>query len=84
MLAAHDGHVQRRPGTASMTPMGLLPTDRLGSDHVAIGTTTGTGRTLSTSADFYAGELFADLEPPRPGTLDAITSASHDVRPSNG
>jgi erythromycin esterase len=36
------------------------------------------GRTLNTGADFYAGKLFTDLEPPRPGSLDALMAASGD------
>lgn len=82
VLAAHDGHVQRWPGTVpgmtAVTPMGLHLADRLGPDYVVVGTTTGGGRTLNTAAGFYAGELFTDLEPPRPGTLDALMADSHD------
>jgi erythromycin esterase len=82
VLAAHNGHIQRWPGTLPgmppATPMGMHLADRLGEDYLVIGTTTGTGHTLTTSADFYAGTLFSELEPPRPGSLDAVMAASHD------
>lgn len=82
VLAAHNGHVQRWPGTMPgmppVTPMGLHLADRLGDGYLVIGMTTGTGRTLNTSADFYAGTLFTDLEPPVPGSLDAVMAASCD------
>ncbi|MBW4721571.1 erythromycin esterase family protein [Saccharothrix obliqua] len=77
VLAAHNGHVQRWPGVVPAV-MGLHLADRLGPDYVVIGTTTGTGRTLNTAAEFFAGELFTDLAPPRPGTLDALAAAAHD------
>ncbi|MEV4116117.1 erythromycin esterase family protein [Nonomuraea sp. NPDC049695] len=82
VLAAHNGHVQRGPvtlpGMAPMTTMGMHLADRLGGDYLAIGTTSGTGRTLNPGAGFYAGELFTKMEPPQPGSLDALMDASHD------
>lgn len=54
------------------------PADRLGGDYLVIGTTNGTGQTLNTGADFYAGKLFTDLQPPQPGSLDALMAASGD------
>jgi len=82
VLAAHNGHLQRWPGTLPgmppVTPMGLHLADRLGGDYLVIGTTSGTGQTLDTGADFYTGTLFMDLDPPRPGSLDALMAASSD------
>jgi erythromycin esterase len=82
VLAAHNGHIQRWPGTLPgmppVTPMGMHLADRLGQDYLVIGTTTGTGQTLNTGAAFYAGRLFTDLQPPQPGSLDALMAASHD------
>ncbi|WP_052371419.1 erythromycin esterase family protein [Amycolatopsis taiwanensis] len=80
VLAAHNGHIQRWPGIwpdlPPVTTMGMHLADRLGADYLAIGTTNGTGQTLNTGADFYDGKLFTDLEPPRPGSLDALMAAS--------
>lgn len=80
VLAAHNGHIQRWPGTLPgmppVTPMGMHLADRLGDDYLVIGTTSGTGQTLNTGADFYTGALFTNLEPPRPGSLDALMAAS--------
>jgi erythromycin esterase len=80
VLAAHNGHVQRWPGTlpgmAPATTMGLHLADRLGKDYLAIGTTSATGQTLSTG--FFAGTLFEEMEPPQPGSLDALMAVSHD------
>jgi erythromycin esterase len=83
VLAAHNGHVQRShgtmPGMPPMTPMGLHLADRLGADYVVIGTTSGTGRMLNPTPEFYTGTLFADMgEAPEPGSLDALMAASHD------
>ncbi|MDH6577369.1 erythromycin esterase family protein [Kitasatospora sp. MAP5-34] len=82
VLAAHNGHIQRWPGaipgTAPMTPMGMHLADRLGPDYLVIGTTSGTGEILNTGADFYTGTLFKHLDPPQPGSLDALMAASHD------
>jgi erythromycin esterase len=61
-----------------MTPTGMHLADRLGSGYRVIGMTTGTGQTLNTDADFYAGKLFTTLEPPRPDSLDGLMAASHD------
>ncbi|MEU9000348.1 erythromycin esterase family protein [Streptomyces caniferus] len=83
VLAAHNGHIQRWPtlwpGTPPAAKMGMHLADRIGEDYLVIGITNGTGQTLNTSADFYAGKLFTDLEPPRPGSLDALMAASSDV-----
>ncbi|MFE3186668.1 erythromycin esterase family protein [Streptomyces violascens] len=82
VLAAHNGHVQRRPalwpGMSPTASMGMHLADLIGQDYLVIGVTNGTGRTFNTSADFYAGKLFTDLEAPRPGSLDALMSASCD------
>ncbi|MEU4303468.1 erythromycin esterase family protein [Kitasatospora aureofaciens] len=82
ILAAHNGHIQRWPGAipgmAAMTPMGMHLADRLGTDYLVIGTTSGTGDILNTGADFYTGTLFTDMEAPLPGSLDALMAASHD------
>jgi|GEM_PF-1534750 len=82
VLAAHNGHVQRWPTTLPnmppATPLGMHLADRLGADYLVIGMTAGTGRTLNTGSDFYTGTLFADLETPRAGSLDALMDASHD------
>ncbi|RSM87591.1 erythromycin esterase family protein [Kibdelosporangium aridum] len=82
LLAAHNGHIQRWPGTLpgipTMTPMGMHLADRLGNDYRVIGMTTGTGQTLNTDADFYAGKLFTTLDPPKPDSLDGLMAASHD------
>ncbi|MGY0459576.1 erythromycin esterase family protein [Kitasatospora sp. cg17-2] len=82
VLAAHNGHIRRWPGavpgTAATTPMGMHLADRLGTDYLVIGTTSGTGDILNTGADFYTGTLFTDMEAPLPGSLDALMAASHD------
>ncbi|WP_433221165.1 erythromycin esterase family protein [Microtetraspora malaysiensis] len=82
VLAAHNGHVQRRPltlpGMPPMTPMGMHLADRLGADYLVIGTTSGSGQILNSGADFYTGTLFADMEAPQSGSLDALMAASHD------
>lgn len=82
VVAAHNGHVQRCPVTVpgvrySSTTMGMHLAERLGTDYLVIGTTSATGQTLNTAADFYAGKLFKELEPPQPGSLDALMAASH-------
>ncbi|MBE1606482.1 erythromycin esterase family protein [Actinopolymorpha pittospori] len=86
VLGAHNGHVQRSPGTLPgtpqgvppATPMGLRLADRLGEDYVVIGVTMGSGQTLMEGPEFYEGKLFMDLEPPRPDSLDGLMAASHD------
>lgn len=82
VVHAHDGHVQRCPGSlpgiSGATTMGTHLADRLGSDYVAIGTTSATGQTLSDGPDFLAGRLFAEMASPEPGSLDALMAASHD------
>ncbi|MBU3065872.1 erythromycin esterase family protein [Nocardia sp. NEAU-G5] len=82
VLAAHNAHVQRWPGTLPgmlpVTTMGVRLADRLGSDYRVVGMTTTSGRTLNPSADFFAGQLFTDMEAPEPGSLDALMAASHD------
>ncbi|MEV0918150.1 erythromycin esterase family protein [Streptomyces sp. NPDC049967] len=82
VLAAHNGHIQRwpagLPGTPPATTTGMHLADRIGEDYLVIGITNGSGQTLNTGADFYAGKLFTDLEPPRPGSLDALMAASGD------
>ncbi|MGI5205116.1 erythromycin esterase family protein [Spirillospora sp. CA-108201] len=82
VLAAHNGHVQRWPtafpGVPGATPMGMHLADSLGSDYLAIGMTSGQGQMLNVGADFVTGTLFAPMDPPRPGSLDALLHASHD------
>ncbi|GAA1314001.1 erythromycin esterase family protein [Saccharothrix xinjiangensis] len=82
VLAAHDAHVQRHPaalpGMPAFTPLGMHLADRLGEDYRVVGTTTGTGRTLNTGPDFYAGALFTELGAPEPDSLDGLLHASHD------
>ena len=82
VVAAHNGHVQRWPVTMPGLPpaatMGLHLAGRLGQGYLVIGTTSGTGATLNTAPGFYAGQLFTELGPPEPGSLDALMAASHD------
>jgi erythromycin esterase len=82
VLPAHDEHVQRCPGSLpgvpAATTMGTHLADRLGADYVAIGTTSGTGQTLSDGPDFFSGRFFAPMGAPDPGSLDALMVASHD------
>jgi erythromycin esterase len=82
VVLAHDAHIQRcpgsMPGVADLTSMGMHLADRLGADYVSIGTTSGTGQTLSAAPAFFTGELFAELGPPEPGSLDALMAATHD------
>jgi erythromycin esterase len=82
VLAAHDLHVQRCPGTLpgvpAATTLGTHLAERVGADYVVIGTTSGTGQMLSDGPDFFAGNLFAEMGAPEPGSLDALMAASHD------
>lgn len=82
VVAAHNGHVQRWPGTfpgvTQVTPLGMHLAERLGDGYRVIGTTSGTGRSLNVAPDFYAGVLFADLDAPERGSLDGLMAASHD------
>lgn len=83
VLAAHNAHVQRWPsefpGTLPrMISAGQHLGDRLGSDYLVIGTTQGSGRTLTSGQQFFDGQLFEELPPPGPGTLDGLLDASHD------
>ncbi|MCK2212302.1 erythromycin esterase family protein [Actinomadura sp. ATCC 31491] len=83
VLAAHNGHLQRGPGVLPgqppFDPMGLHLADRLGTGYLVIATTCGTGQVLTTShADFRSGRFFAPLEPPEPGSLDALMAATAD------
>jgi erythromycin esterase len=83
VLAAHNGHVQRSPGTMPglppLTSAGMHLADRLDQDYLVIGTTTATGQTLNTAPDFYTGRLFTDMaEAPQPGSLDALMASSYD------
>ncbi|NUT06199.1 MAG: erythromycin esterase family protein [Hamadaea sp.] len=83
VLAAHNGHVQRwpmtMPGLPPTTSLGLQLADRLGDDYRVIATTTGTGETLNTAPDFYAGRLFVEQAPPEAGSLDAVLDARADL-----
>ncbi|MFD9893434.1 erythromycin esterase family protein [Amycolatopsis sp. NPDC059027] len=86
VLGEHNGHIQRAsgvlpgspPGTPPATPLGLRLADRLGEDYVVIGVTLGSGQTLTERPEFYQGEIFMDLEPPEPDSLDGLMAASHD------
>ena len=82
LLGAHNGHLQRwrgvMPGMGPMTPMGLHLADRLGSDYLVVGMTTGRGQTLTNGPGFYAGQLFEDMQPPQPGSLDALMDQTWD------
>ncbi|WP_410655741.1 erythromycin esterase family protein [Amycolatopsis sp. lyj-112] len=82
VLGAHNAHIQRwrgtLPGVPPAAPMGLFLADRLGSDYLAIGTTSGAGKVLSEGTEFYAGQFFSDLEPAEADSLDGVLSASHD------
>ncbi|MFD9822299.1 erythromycin esterase family protein [Streptomyces violascens] len=66
VVAARNGHVQRWPalwpGMSPTASMGMHLADLIGQDYLVIGVTNGTGQTFNTSADFYAGKLFTDLE----------------------
>ena len=68
VLAAHNGHIQRWPGTLPgmppVTPTGMHLADRLGGDYVVIGTTSGTGQTLNTGADFYTAQAITSGDEP--------------------
>jgi erythromycin esterase len=81
VVAAHNGHIQRRPvsvaGVPAFTPMGMHLADRLGDDYRVIGTTCGTGRTPITERDIGTGKMFTELEAPQTGSLDAVMAASH-------
>jgi len=85
VLAAHNGHLQRVPGSMPGLPpfptAGMHLADRLGDGYLVIGTTTGTGRTLNTGADFYGGTLFTELTAPEPGSLDALMAANGGDEP---
>jgi erythromycin esterase len=83
VLAAHNGHIQRFPisfrGMAAAPTLGVRLADLLGGDYVAIGTTSGTGQTLTSDREaFAAGEVFTELSAPRAGSLDALMQSSHD------
>ncbi|MQA93891.1 MAG: hypothetical protein GEV11_04345 [Streptosporangiales bacterium] len=82
VLAAHNGHVQRRPvalpGMPAATPMGMALAERLGEDYLVIGATSGTGEQLNVGPDFFDGRLFAPMEAPEAGSLDGLMHASHD------
>ncbi|HEY3607468.1 MAG TPA: erythromycin esterase family protein [Pseudonocardiaceae bacterium] len=82
VLAAHNGHLQRRPGALPdmppMTPLGMHLAERLGRDYVVIGTTADTGQILTTGPEFYAGTLFSPLPQASPDSIDGLMAASHD------
>lgn len=82
VLAAHNAHLQRRPGALPgmppMTPLGMHLADRLGRDYVVIGMTANTGEVLTTGPEFYAGKLFSPLPPATPDSIDGLLAASHD------
>ncbi|MEU6717452.1 erythromycin esterase family protein [Nonomuraea sp. NPDC046802] len=83
VLAAHNGHIQRGPavlpGMDPVTPMGMHLADRLGEDYLVIGATSGTGHMLNSDpAAFQSGALFALMQAPEAGSLDALMHATHD------
>ncbi|MGY1900755.1 erythromycin esterase family protein [Nocardia gipuzkoensis] len=82
VLAGHNGNLLRHPlalpDMPPATPLGMHLVDRLGADYRVIGTTFGTGQTVNPDNDFYTGNLFIELQPPRPGSFDALLNASHD------
>lgn len=80
LLVEHNAHVQRLPaalpGTRPMTTMGVHLADRLGAEYRVVGTTTGGGQSLNYTAGFFEGVMFADLDEPRPDSLDGVMAAS--------
>ncbi|TKJ28886.1 hypothetical protein A6V29_02445 [Blastococcus sp. CCUG 61487] len=79
-LMAHNAHIQRTPvvygGEVQVLPMGLHLDLALGGDYVAVGLTSGGGRTAGLHPDAGAGPYGfrvedAALEPPRPGSVEA-------------
>jgi erythromycin esterase len=80
VLVEHNAHVQRQPvalpGMRPMTTMGVHLADRLGDDYRVVGTTTGGGQALNMTASFYEGVMFADLDEPKPDSLDGLMAAS--------
>ncbi|HZX08966.1 erythromycin esterase family protein [Kribbella sp.] len=81
VLAAHNGHVQRRPGALPgmppMTPLGMHLAERLGKEYAVIGTTMDTGQILTNGPEFYTGTLFGPLPPAAPDSIDGLLAASH-------
>lgn len=82
VLAAHNAHVQRThfgfPGGAVSATLGMRLAELLGDGYLAIGTTSATGDVLNLGPELAQGKIFTDLEPPRPGSLDAVMAASGD------
>ncbi|QUQ63529.1 erythromycin esterase family protein [Kutzneria sp. CA-103260] len=80
VLVEHNAHVQRRPsalpGMRPMAVMGVHLADRLGDDYRVVGTTTGGGQALNMTPSFYEGVMFADLDEPKPDSLDGLMAAS--------
>jgi erythromycin esterase len=80
VLAEHNAHVQRLPATLAgsrpMTTMGVHLADRLGDEYRVVGTTTGGGQSLNYTAGFFDGVMFADLDEPRPDSLDGLMAAA--------
>ncbi|MBB3082192.1 erythromycin esterase [Geodermatophilus sabuli] len=85
VVMAHNAHVQRTPvvyeGEVQALPMGLHLDRVLGGDYVAVGLTSGAGRTaaLHPAADVGPyGFRVEDtaLDPPRPGSIEAALAGS--------
>ncbi|MFI9381773.1 erythromycin esterase family protein [Kutzneria sp. NPDC052558] len=80
VLVEHNAHVQRvpaaLPGVRPMATMGVHLADRLGDDYRVVGTTTGGEQTLNYTPTFYDGVMFADLDEPKPDSLDGVLAAS--------
>jgi len=80
VLAEHNAHVQRLPAalptTRAMATMGVHLADRLGDEYRVVATTTGGGQSLNYTAGFFDGVMFADLDEPRPDSLDGLMAAA--------
>ena len=99
VLMAHNAHVQRTPvvygGELQVLPMGLHLDRMLGEDYVAIGLTSGGGRTAGLYPDADVGPYGfrvedTALEPPHPTSIEAALAAAGvglglaDLRPARG
>jgi erythromycin esterase len=94
---AHNAHIQRTPviygGELQVLPMGLHLDRALGDDYVAIGLTSGGGRTAGlhpdADVDPYGFRVEdAPLEPPAPGSIEAALAGAGlglaELRPARG
>lgn len=84
VLAAHNAHVQKTPvcyhGQLTSLPMGQHLDRMLGADYVALGVTSGAGRTAALYNDETAPYGFTvrdtALQPPEPGSIEAVFAAA--------